>query len=634
MADKQEPKHAQDSTEPRGSKGKRSRPLPEPQAAEPATDGRLRSATPPGDRPLWHIVGGWLGLIGALVCLGFVGYHLMNGRPWDRTDTILTIGAGLLTVVALMVWWEPVTHAVTARGTLFQANALIMVVLLFGILFVLNKYIVERHLGSQKLDLTAEKFYSLSDQTKSILKSIDKENAIELIVLRGSDLYAMDQTWPIKQQRLESYGEISPYVDVKVWDPNTNPKGGEFYQQGLVSSIGGAVVVRKKDHPEQAEGVNSLEEAEVTRGILKVLDPQERKVYFTTGHGEPSLQASDTTGLSVLVRILGDMQYQTEALSLATTETVPSDAAAVAIIGPRTGFSEAEVQRLQAYLADGGRLLALLDPVRDVNLNNLLTDYGLEMHDAEVHDPEWTLPGGDDRQFGTDPNITATHEIVDTFKSSPMQFGFRTAGYLTQVAGASGYQVTELLKTSATSYATPVQASTGPRGALDAAAAAANEAATAADETDDAAAAEAEPAATPATEAERTEGPFTLAAVSIEPEPAEGTEDKDKDTSAEDFRDDRTRVAVISDGDFLLNLWAMNYGPTNFYFGVGMIAWLTENTKVIGAPPKDPAQDLEKRKFTVDAKTARWLLVLTLILPLLAVASAYAAVKLARRVRL
>lgn len=93
-----------------------------------------------------------------------------------------------------------------------------------------------------------------------------------------------------------------------------------------------------------------------------------------------SLEANETQpSLSQAIAALTSQGYITEPLNLVTSEAVPDDAAAVVVAAPSTPLFEAEVERLQAYLNQGGRLLALVPPLTETGLDPIASDWGIEL---------------------------------------------------------------------------------------------------------------------------------------------------------------------------------------------------------------------------------------------------------------
>jgi len=120
--------------------------------------------------------------------------------------------------------------------------------------------------------------------------------------------------------------------------------------------------------------------------------PPRRNVCWTVGHGEAALDGYGLYGLSDIARELAREGYRNAPLDLAAA--IPGDCALVVLAGPRNALSRAELDRLDAYLRVGGRLLAFLGPGEDDGLAALLAAWGIRRAPAVLAGAK-TLSGGD-----------------------------------------------------------------------------------------------------------------------------------------------------------------------------------------------------------------------------------------------
>ena len=172
---------------------------------------------------------------------------------------------------------------------------------------------------------------------------------------------------------------------------------------------------------------NNTDVTRLAYAALRALKERVETVCFITGHGETfrptpphfhyshveTLQGHDVPGagdvlvaepadLDRLQLALTEIGYETRGLVTASASAIPADCAVVAEIGPRTAFAAGEADLLAKYLAGGGRLLLLLDPVFPVGADlesRLLGPVGLTTPQAIVIDPL--------NHFRTDPDKVA-----------------------------------------------------------------------------------------------------------------------------------------------------------------------------------------------------------------------------------
>src|SRR6185295_18724881 len=100
-----------------------------------------------------------------------------------------------------------------------------------------------------------------------------------------------------------------------------------------------------------------------TAKLFALTQPKPLKAYFLKGHGErlPN-DSNETEGYSKLAEIFHRNYVQTDVLeTLLGTNTVPLDCNLLVIAGPRNELSEVELEKINEYLNQGGRLFALFD---------------------------------------------------------------------------------------------------------------------------------------------------------------------------------------------------------------------------------------------------------------------------------
>ncbi len=172
---------------------------------------------------------------------------------------------------------------------------------------------------------------------------------------------------------------------------------------------------------------NTTDPTRLAYAALRVLKERVETICFVTGHGETfrptqahfhyshveTLKGHDKPGagdvlvaepeaLDRLQLALNEIGYETREITTAAARAIPADCAVVADIGPRSAFAVGEADILVKYLAGGGRLLLLFDPIfplgEDLE-NKLLAPIGLSTEAAIVIDPL--------NHFRTDPDKVA-----------------------------------------------------------------------------------------------------------------------------------------------------------------------------------------------------------------------------------
>jgi ABC-2 type transport system permease protein len=142
-----------------------------------------------------------------------------------------------------------------------------------------------------------------------------------------------------------------------------------------------------------------LGEQAFTSMLLAVTTPKPFKAYFLQGHGEPSLTDTDETGYLKFGAILALNNYiAVTNLELFGDSPVPMDCNLLIIAGPRTELSETELQKIDQYLAQGGRLFVLFNYFsikHPSGLEPILARWGVNVAPDWIQDSQKTVSGRD-----------------------------------------------------------------------------------------------------------------------------------------------------------------------------------------------------------------------------------------------
>ena len=244
--------------------------------------------------------------------------------------------------------------ALARRSAREGANLGVTALLLLGALVGVN-YVANRR--NVSWDTTAGGQFSLAPQTIRILEELDRD--LRLVVL--DQPRAAGRTIEL----FERYADRSDRVSWEVIDQEADPARARPYQATAEAGIPfGAVVVEGGGRQER---VTAPQEQDITNAIVKLLKGETKKVYFTTGHQERSLEETGAGGLSAIRSRLEESNYEVAALGLLERVEegevrIPDDAAVVVIAGPRLDLLTAEAAALAAHVRAGGKAMLLLDP--------------------------------------------------------------------------------------------------------------------------------------------------------------------------------------------------------------------------------------------------------------------------------
>lgn len=121
----------------------------------------------------------------------------------------------------------------------------------------------------------------------------------------------------------------------------------------------------------------------LTGAMIALLRPETQVVYFLRGHGETI--PGPGSPISTLTDYIQKQNARVSVLSLASTDTIPADAAALVIVAPKFDLDVREEALLSAWLHVHGRMLVLLDPnAATPRLHGMLAANGIIPQDDRV----------------------------------------------------------------------------------------------------------------------------------------------------------------------------------------------------------------------------------------------------------
>ncbi len=289
------------------------------------------------------------------------------------------------------------------RSLKYGTNSIVLIVIVVAIAIVVNLLV---GMGNFRMDLTADKLYSLSDQSKDIIKKIKKEVTI----------YGLfdNATIPGGSEYREITDLINEYkdlgVDVKYVDPDKDPGTITSLdpQKTLGLTKGDFVVksgnkVRKLEAQElygqanQQYGRMYSAEPLITGAIKFVSSDVTPVAYFVEGHNEVSLNEN----LNQVSKILQSNNMEVKSLSLLTEKKVPDDCKLLIFVSPQKDITDEEKIKLDAYIKKNGNAIFMFDSLESseklANFEDSLNYFniGINYDKVKENDSDKHLPNDD-----------------------------------------------------------------------------------------------------------------------------------------------------------------------------------------------------------------------------------------------
>ena len=328
-----------------------------------------------------------------------------------------------------------------ARQTKYAAYAALYVIVILAIVSVAN-VLANRY--NKSYDSTANKRYSLSDQTAKIVKGLKQDAAITY--------YDRQSGFQSAKDLLDRYSTLSSRIRVQYIDVEKNP---QVARAAGVTKLGTSFV----EIGTKKEEAKSVTESEITGAIIRDLKTTARTVCFVSGSGEHQLDDTQRNGFSRLKDILAKDQYASKSISLLEKTEIPPDCTVVVLAGPQSEYVQPAVDAIKKYVEQGGRAMILLDaplkigrPTADnTALTDLLQSWGVSMDKDLLLD---LSPVGQLMGLGPEIALVSTydsHPIVDEMKGTAT--GFPLSRSMT-VKNTDKTNVQKLFESSASSLAT------------------------------------------------------------------------------------------------------------------------------------------------------------------------------------
>jgi ABC-type uncharacterized transport system involved in gliding motility auxiliary subunit len=317
-----------------------------------------------------HIVARVVGVLGLVLLLSTVVTLFFGNAQFVLGKLVL----GLAGIAAGFALGEQggLKRFFTGRALHFGALTALSVLALVVVLGIANWAAAKR---PKSWDLTKDRIFTLQDDTVRTLRNLKGD-------VKAIAVYRMDEEgYAQAEGLLKRYAAISPRFSYEMVDPYKSPEKAKTY--GVVS--GGPRILLAAG--EQKAPASAPDEQGLTNALVKVTRAGSRRVYFTTGHGEPEPTGQGERGYGRFTKALDSEGYEVSTLSLLEKKDVPDDASVVMVAGARTGFFKGEIEALERYAARGGHLGVFLEPEADAGLDAFLKAYGIQADDDVVVDP-------------------------------------------------------------------------------------------------------------------------------------------------------------------------------------------------------------------------------------------------------
>jgi len=310
-----------------------------------------------------------VGLLGVLfIAVGGVAYAIKGAM---EVYIVALLWIGLLSILFYFyVGFSSIREALTGRSAKYGANTAVMIVVFFAILTLLS-YMSTRY--KVRWDMTATQRYTLSDQTKKLVKSLKRD--VTAIAFYRSD----ERTRQKMEDLLQEISQLSTKLSYRFIDPDKQPGAAAKY--GVTSY---RTTLLMSGNNQQSIGYES--EEKFINALLKVTKDEVKTIYFLKGHGENDMADGQSSGYKGIKDAIEKENYRVKDINLLETANLPDDCSLLIVSGPKKDLLPDELAKITTHIDSGGSVLFMVDPGGFPVVTKYLAGYGFTLGNNVVID--------------------------------------------------------------------------------------------------------------------------------------------------------------------------------------------------------------------------------------------------------
>ena len=336
----------------------------------------------------------------------------------------------------------------------------LLIVVAIVIVIMINMVASQFPESWKNIDLSSNNLYEITDQSRELLKGLDKEVTIQVLAEKSS-------TDERIQIFLDKYAGLSSKVKLKWTDPVLHPTVLDEYD----ASSDTIVVVCEETEKQQVISFDDIivydqtyyyyygsyyetefdGEGQLTSAINYVTSEVTQKIYRTSGHGESSFSTT-------ISDLMTKANYEVEELNTLMVTEIPEDCDLLFLYAPTTDLSEDEKTMISEYLVAGGDVFIILGDgsSETPNLDALMLEYGLQKVDGYIADTSRSYQGNAYYIF---PELSVSGDLASGI-SSEMVLLVNALGVEVVDPARDTISVDEFMTTSSYGYAVTEEAQT------------------------------------------------------------------------------------------------------------------------------------------------------------------------------
>lgn len=284
----------------------------------------------------------------------------------------------------------------------------IAVILLLNVVFT---WAVRNY--SFKIDLTDEGFYRLDQKTVDYIKGLDLDEPVKIMTAMPKsdyDRYSSSQSDMLAKIYIQATELFYNYINssngnivLEYHDVYTEPDfvekygtDGKLSENALIIESGKrftvlsvfdlfkwSVVTNTSTGKYEPKVKSFIGEATMNTALIYVTRDVLPTALFTSGHNEAEI--------AEVKRIFEANNYVNESINLLQSD-LSQDTMVLIIAAPKADFTDAEIEKIDAYLDNGGNMMVFLSPEYTLkNLESYLEKWGVAVTHHKLYDASSSL---------------------------------------------------------------------------------------------------------------------------------------------------------------------------------------------------------------------------------------------------
>ena len=277
---------------------------------------------------------------------------------------------------------ERISLAFRKKWLLSTSITILLILVMIAAYISFNLWIIDLDLS--KIDLTEDKVYTLSEQSKNVIKDVDKDVKIYTYGYEDNSNFV---------KFIKQYTKVNNKIVQIPLNNDTNPELmqelGENFNSTLVIVMSGekrTIITPSSDFTTYSYSTGDtidVTEEKVTNTILSLCDENLPNVYFVQGHGE--LSPNEDGGVYYLASFMKNESFTVNTINL-MTEDIPEDCDILAILSPGQDYMDQEVTKVKEFINKGKNLFVTIDRMTLAtdnssfpNVQSILDEYGVSV---------------------------------------------------------------------------------------------------------------------------------------------------------------------------------------------------------------------------------------------------------------